>query len=130
MLNLKFYPNEHYATITQVFTRLDGKSSHYDCLSGSGKFTVRLKFKKTLDRTKDEAKKIVYDILKKYVYDLDNFEVVEYSWRWLYERYVKVDEDNINNFEIVSRGKHTDHEVFEVNIFYIDEDMDAYRKLL
>lgn len=127
---MQYEVDEHYATITQQFMRYDGTRSYYECLSGSEQFTVRLKFRSVINRSKAEAKKLVYEILKQHVWDLDSFKVIDNNYGWTYERYVKVDEEDISKCEIVNKGEHTDHEVFDVYVFYIYEDVGAYSKLL
>lgn len=126
---MKYESDTHYAMITEQFRRKDGDRSYYNMLMGNGQFTIRLDFKSIINRTKKEAMNIVHGILKRHVGQLDTYNIIENGSGWTYERYVKNDEEDFDNYEIVEKGNHTDHEVFDVYVFYIKEDSDAFSKL-
>ena len=126
---MKYESDTHYAMITEQFKRKDGDSSYYNMLMGNGQFTIRLNFNRIMNETKKEAMKIVYEELKRHVGQLDTYNIIENDYGWTYERYVKNDEEDFDKFEIVEKGNHTDHEVFDIYVFYIKEETDAFSKL-
>jgi hypothetical protein len=126
---MEYYAGEYYARITQQFKRKDGTRSHYDMLSGNGQFTMRIGYGFAKEFTKSTVKESVHKQLKQHVYDLDSYTLIENNYGWIYERFVKSDEDVVDNYEIVNEGEHTDHEIFDVYVFYIQEDDEAFLKL-
>lgn len=126
---MKYEAGEYYARITQQFKRTDGTPSYYDMLSGNGQFTIRVRGKVVEHLTQSRVKEIVHEHLKGHVHELDSYQVLESDYGWTYERFVRMDGDDVDTYEIVSEGEHTDHEVFDVYVFYIFEDVDAFHEL-
>lgn len=127
---MEYEADTYYATITEQFKRVDGESSYYTRLTGNGQFTIELNFNRLDgDESKENAKKLVEERLEPSIPDLDTFDVVQTDYGWKYERFVKTSDEDMTVFEIVKEGEHTDHEVFDIYVFYIREEWDTYSKL-
>lgn len=125
----QYEPDNYYVRITERFKRLDGTSSWYNMLSGNGQFTVRIPFKDN-KFSKAVAREYIHKVLKQAAWDLDSYSIIEQQGGFYYERYLKTDDSDSDVYEIVKKGEHTDHEVFDVYVFYIEEDSDAWETRL
>lgn len=122
--------NTFYANIEEDFKRLDGTSSYHSMLMGDGRFKMELNFGRVGgEESKENVKKLVEMNLSQGVPDIATFNVVETEYGWKYERFVKTIDGDIDYYEIVKEGEHTDHEVFHIFVFYIHYQSNAYSKL-
>lgn len=124
---MKYYPNTFYMSVWEKFTAANGEPSIYTRMFGDGHFTCRLLENTTLV-TKELLKTKVESILSEHS-SLDDFTCMETAFGWKYERFVKwLDEDGFD-YEIVPEGQHTDHEVYTVEISFIEKVVDIFTKL-
>lgn len=122
----QYYPNTYYMTVYEEFKRLDGSQSYYSQLSSSPS-TWRVAEDYQI-RTKNDLKERIEKELGM-VTDLETFKVTETKYGWNYERFMKTSDDiDSGVYEIAEEGKHTDHELFTVEISFY-EDVDAMQRL-
>lgn len=124
---MKYYANTFYMSVWEKFTASNGEPSIYTRMFGNGHFTCEL-MENLLAITKADLKEAVEKILSNHT-KLDDFTCTETEFGWKYERYVKwLDEDGFE-YEIVPKGQHTDHELYTVEITYIEKDTHIFSKL-
>jgi hypothetical protein len=129
-MGMTYEANTFYASIEEDFKRLDGTSSYYTMLMGDGRVTMELNFRRVGgEESKENAKKLVEASLIQGVPELATFNIIDTDSGWKYERFVKTKDDDSGYFEIVEEGEHTDHEVYDVLVFFIREELDTYSKL-
>lgn len=128
-MGMTYEANTFYASIEEDFKRLDGTSSYYNMLMGNG-FKMELNFERVGgEESKENVKKLVEMNLSQGIPDIATYNVVETEYGYKYERFVKTVDGDIDFYEIVEEGEHTDHEVFHIFVFYIRYQSDAYSKL-
>ena len=126
---MEYEADTYYARITEKFTKVDGTRSDYDMMSGDGQITIELKFNRTgYVESKENAIFLVEQRLMESIGDLGTFKRSETKHGLKYERFVVLDEDDYSS-KPVEEGAHTDHEVYDVYIFYIEEVTDGFARL-
>lgn len=126
---MEYEADTYYARITEKFRKVDGTRSDYDMLSGNGEITMQLHFNRTgYIESKENAIFLVEQRLTKFIGDLSTFKRTQTKTGLKYERFVVLDEEDYSS-NPVEEGKHTDHEVYDVYIFYIEEVSDGFSRL-
>lgn len=126
---MEYEADTYYARITEKFRKLDGTRSDYDMMSGNGELTIQLHFNRTgYVESKENAIFLVEQRLTKFIGDLDTFKRTQTKTGFKYERFVVLNEDDYSS-KPVEEGNHTDHEVYDVHIFYIEEVKDGFSRL-
>ncbi|PHA03044.1 hypothetical protein COE51_01495 [Bacillus pseudomycoides] len=125
---MKVYPNSYYMTVHENIKDKNGEQSVYTRLFGcDGYFTCHIR-EYYGGISKKELQDEVEKILKRQLHNLEEFTVTETKYGWKYEMFVKWLNDGFD-YEVVEEGQHTDHEVYTVDISYIDEVTDVFATL-
>ena len=123
----KVYPDNFYITIYEDLKQKNGESSLYSIMMFNPS-TRRL-----MDGYRSTTKSEIKQKLDKQMSDiinLDEFEVTENEYGWIYERYVKWLEEDFYEYKGVSKDdEYDDHEMFTVEISFYEEVYGIFREL-
>lgn len=119
----RVYTDTFYITLYEDLKQADGTQSFYS----------RLMFNPTTKtagdfRTKASLKEQVESKFDGLI-PIEEFTCTETKHGWTYERFVQWLDEEQGTYEVVEKGKHTDHEVYTVDISYYTEDWNAFKNL-
>lgn len=122
----KVYPNTFYATVYEDFKQKDGSGSLYSNLMfNPSNWSIMEGYRST---SKSELKEKLDAQMSKFI-KLDEFTVTENEFGWIYERYIKWIDDDLNTYEIVEKGEHTEHEMFTIEVSFYEDVFDIFSNL-
>lgn len=123
----KIYPDTFYASIYEDFRQKNGENSlYYNLMFNPTKISLMNGSRST---SKSELKKVLDEKMSNII-NLNQFIVKETDYGWVYERYVKILDEESLEYEVVKEGEHTDHEVFTVDISFHEEVYGIFKELL